>query len=230
MPFVDARRRQQPLAAERGGHNGARGDPGAGARADLAGENDHRHDQQQRYAATWLTGRPIAATARASAAALRHPAPAALSRGESSRGDIMQGPKAAFRACPNRSCVACGFGPNPCRARENPLFFGALDDVIRVGIVGSNYGRTVQLPAFRADPRCEVVALAGSDAARTAELARAADVPKAYGDWRALVEDPDVDAVAIATMPALQARDRAQRALALGKPVFAEKPMASDAR
>ena len=39
--------------------------------------------------------------------------------------------------------------------------------VIGVGIVGCNYGRTVLLPAFRADPRCEVVALAGTDAART---------------------------------------------------------------
>jgi predicted dehydrogenase len=31
--------------------------------------------------------------------------------------------------------------------------------VIGVGIVGCNYGRTVLLPAFRTDPRCEVVAL-----------------------------------------------------------------------
>ncbi len=84
----------------------------------------------------------------------------------------------------------------------------------------------MQLPAFRADPRCEVVALAGSDEKRTAELARAANVPKGYGDWRALVEDKTVDAVAIATMPALQPQI-AQAALALGKPVFAEKPMAS---
>jgi predicted dehydrogenase len=99
--------------------------------------------------------------------------------------------------------------------------------VIRLGIVGTNYGRTVQLPAFRADPRCQVVALAGSDRARTAELARAAGVAKGYGDWRALVEDPDVQAVAIATPPSLQAQI-ALRALELGKPVFAEKPMASD--
>jgi predicted dehydrogenase len=99
--------------------------------------------------------------------------------------------------------------------------------VIRLGIVGSNYGRTVQLPAFRADARCEVVALAGSNAARTEELARAANVPKAYGDWRALVEDKDVQAVAIATLPSLQA-EIAIAALKLGKPVFAEKPMASD--
>jgi predicted dehydrogenase len=97
--------------------------------------------------------------------------------------------------------------------------------VISLGIVGSNYGRMVQLPALRADPRCEVVAIAGSDAARTAELARGAGVPKAYGDWRALVEDVDVQAVAIATLPSLQAQVAAA-ALALGKPVFAEKPMA----
>jgi predicted dehydrogenase len=99
--------------------------------------------------------------------------------------------------------------------------------VIRLGIVGTNYGRIVQLPAFRADPRCQVVALAGSDAARTAALARETDVARGYGGWRALVEDPDVQAVAIATLPTLQALI-AIRALELGKPVFIEKPMAGD--
>ena len=99
--------------------------------------------------------------------------------------------------------------------------------VIRLGIIGTNYGRTVQLPAFRANSRCEVIALAGSNSARTADLAKAAGVPKAYGDWRALVEDNDVQVVAIATLPSLQAQI-AIHALELGKPVFAEKPLASD--
>ena len=99
--------------------------------------------------------------------------------------------------------------------------------MIRLGIVGINYGRTVQLPAFRADPRCQVIALAGRDAARTAESARAAGIAKGYGGWRALVEDPDVQAVAIATLPSLQAQV-AIRALELGKPVFIEKPMANN--
>jgi predicted dehydrogenase len=99
--------------------------------------------------------------------------------------------------------------------------------VIRLGIVGTNYGRSVQLPAFRADPRCQVVALAGRDAACTTELARAVGVAKGYGDWRALVEDPDVQAVAIATLPSVQVQV-AEAALALGKPVFIEKPMAND--
>src|SRR5262245_34361992 len=99
--------------------------------------------------------------------------------------------------------------------------------VIGVGIVGCNYGRTVLVPAFRTDARCEVVALAGSDAVRTAELARAAKVPRGLGDWRALVDDPAVAAVAIAVPPDLQPAV-AQRALERGKPVFVEKPFAAD--
>jgi predicted dehydrogenase len=99
--------------------------------------------------------------------------------------------------------------------------------VIRVGIVGCNYGRTVLLPAFRTDPRCEVVALAGSDAMRTAQLARDANVPRGLGDWRTLVDDPSIDAVAIAVPPDLQP-DVAIRALDRGKRVFVEKPLATD--
>ena len=99
--------------------------------------------------------------------------------------------------------------------------------MIRLGIVGVNYGRSVQLPALRADPRCEVVALCGRDAARTEALAREAGVAKGYVDWRELVEDEDVQAVAIATLPGLQVQV-ALRALELGKPVFAEKPMANN--
>jgi predicted dehydrogenase len=99
--------------------------------------------------------------------------------------------------------------------------------VIRLGIVGCNYGRAVHVPAFRLDPRCEVTAIAGSDATRTAEVARAANVPQSFGDWRQLVDSNAVDAVAIAVPPRLQA-DVAVHALALGKPVFAEKPMAAD--
>lgn len=99
--------------------------------------------------------------------------------------------------------------------------------MIRLGIVGCNYGRSVLLPAFRADPRCTVVALAGSDAARTAERARAEGVAHAFGRWEELVEHARVDAVAIATPPRLQPAI-AVHALERGKPVFVEKPLAAD--
>src|SRR3569833_2859314 len=110
------------------------------------------------------------------------------------------------------------------RGRRND---GKLRTMIRVGIVGSNYGRTVLLPAFRADPRCDVVALAGSNEGRARALADAAGVARAYGNWRTLVEDQQIDAVAIATRPDLQPAI-ALDAIARGKAVFAEKPMASD--
>src|SRR5207247_10763002 len=87
--------------------------------------------------------------------------------------------------------------------------------------------RSVLLPAFRADPRCTVVALAGSDAARTAEVARAAGVPHAFGRWEELVEHAAVDAVAIATPPRLQPAI-AVHAPQRRKPVFAVKPLAAD--
>jgi predicted dehydrogenase len=99
--------------------------------------------------------------------------------------------------------------------------------VIGVGIVGCNYGRRVLIPAFRHDARCEVVVLAGTDAARTAGLAQSANVARGFGSWQALVEDPAVAMVAIAVPPELQPAI-AQRALELGKPVFLEKPLAAD--
>jgi predicted dehydrogenase len=99
--------------------------------------------------------------------------------------------------------------------------------MIGVGVVGCNYGRTVLIPAFRHDPRCEVIALAGTDAARTARLARDMNVARAVGGWRELVEDHHVEVVAIAVPPDLQPQV-AQRALELGKPVFLEKPLAAD--
>jgi predicted dehydrogenase len=120
---------------------------------------------------------------------------------------------------PVYACDVLSAASRPARAAENT--------VIGIGIVGCNYGRTVLLPAFRADPRCQVLALAGTDAARTAELARACDVARGLGDWRELVEDRAVDAVAVAVPPALQP-EIARHALAAGKPVFVEKPLAAD--
>lgn len=99
--------------------------------------------------------------------------------------------------------------------------------MIRLGIVGSNYGRNVLLPAFRIDRRCQVVAIAGSDPAKTIDIARQSDIPHAFGRWPELVDADNVDAIAIATPPSLQP-DIAIAALKNGKPIFLEKPLAAD--
>jgi predicted dehydrogenase len=99
--------------------------------------------------------------------------------------------------------------------------------MIGVGIIGCNYGRTVFILAFRRDSRCDIVALAGTDPARTTALAQADDVARGFDDWLALVETPEVAAVAIAVPPDLQPAV-ARRALELRKPVFLEKLLAAD--
>jgi len=97
--------------------------------------------------------------------------------------------------------------------------------LIRLGIVGVGFGRHVHLPAFRLDPRCEVVALAASRADRALEAARETGVPQSHGDWRSLVEDNSIDAVSIAAPPDVQSQV-AMEAIRRGKAVFAEKPLA----
>ncbi len=99
--------------------------------------------------------------------------------------------------------------------------------LIRLGIVGTNYGRNVLVPAFRNDPRCLVLALAGTDQARTAELARESGIPAAFGNWEDLLKRADIDAVAIATPPAVQPAI-AIRALERDKAVLIEKPLAAN--
>jgi len=99
--------------------------------------------------------------------------------------------------------------------------------LIRLGIVGTNYGRSVLIPAFRNDPRCLVLALAGTDQARTAEIARASGIPAAFGNWEDLLKRADIDAVAIATPPAVQPAI-AIRAFERDKAVLIEKPMSAN--
>lgn len=99
--------------------------------------------------------------------------------------------------------------------------------MIRLGIVGCNFGRAVLLPAFRADPRCRVEALAGTDMTRTSEIALAEGISQPLADWHAMADHPELDAIAIAVPPHLQP-DIACRALKAGKAVFMEKPLAAD--
>src|SRR5271155_2638460 len=99
--------------------------------------------------------------------------------------------------------------------------------MVRIGIVGCNYGCAVHVPAFRQDSRCVVHGLAATTAARAAEAASACEVPLSFGNWRDLVEHDEIDAVVIATPPRIQS-EIVRHALSLGKPVLVEKPMAAD--
>lgn len=96
-----------------------------------------------------------------------------------------------------------------------------------VGIIGTGWGARVQVPAFRA-AGLEVVALAGSQATKTQQIAADLGVAWATGAWRALLERPDVALVSIVTPPNLH-REMAVAALEAGKHALCEKPTAMDA-
>lgn len=78
-------------------------------------------------------------------------------------------------------------------------------------------------------PDAEVVAVASRSEASAKEFAGRFGIPRAYGDWAGLVNDPEVDVVYVAT-PHSAHRTAAGLALAAGKPVLCEKPFTLNAR
>lgn len=85
------------------------------------------------------------------------------------------------------------------------------------------------MPAFRSDPRCQVVAICASTTDRARTVADRLDIAQAYGDWRTIVASPEVAAVSIAVPPALQP-EIAIAAARASKHVFCEKPLALNYR
>ena len=100
-----------------------------------------------------------------------------------------------------------------------------------IGILGGGYMGKAHAVAMLAvgavfntalRPRLEMVCATTTDSAE--RYRKAYGFARATADWRALVSDPKVDAIVIAS-PQSMHRAVAEAALALGKPVFCEKPM-----
>lgn len=101
-------------------------------------------------------------------------------------------------------------------------------DTVTVGIIGAGFGKAVHVPAFRADRRCVVAAIAASNEDNARRAARELGIERSSGDWRTIVDDPSISAIAIALPPTLQVQVAA-RAIEKGKHVFLEKPLATNA-
>ena len=97
---------------------------------------------------------------------------------------------------------------------------------VRWGIIGVGAVTEVKSgPGFQQAHRSELVAVMRRDATRAQDYAARHGVPRWYCDADALIHDPDVDAVYVATPPDSHAC-YAIRVLEAGKPVYVEKPMA----
>lgn len=101
--------------------------------------------------------------------------------------------------------------------------------VVRLGLIGvNNRALRVILPGFRASPRCVVAAVCSRDLAKARDAAREVGDAAAYDDVGALLADGDVDAVFINT-PNATHYHVGMRAIAAGKHVACEKPLAETA-
>lgn len=100
---------------------------------------------------------------------------------------------------------------------------------IRVGIIGSGMMGPIHTEALRRLGYVEVVALAeaNDDLART--KSQALNIPKGYGDYRRLIEDPDVEVVHNCTPNAFHF-EVSKAIIAAGKHVVSEKPLAMNAK
>lgn len=97
---------------------------------------------------------------------------------------------------------------------------------INWGIIGCGDVTEVKSgPAFNKIDHSALVAVMRRDAAKAADYARRHHVPAWYSDADALINDPNVNAIYVATPPSSHA-DYAIRAMRAGKPVYVEKPMA----
>ena len=97
---------------------------------------------------------------------------------------------------------------------------------IRWGIIGCGDVTEVKSgPGFQQASNSALVAVMRRNGELAADYARRHSVPRWYDDGQALIDDPDVDAVYIATPPNAHMAYTLAAAKA-GKPVYVEKPMA----
>ncbi|OHU65834.1 Gfo/Idh/MocA family protein [Mycobacteroides chelonae] len=103
-----------------------------------------------------------------------------------------------------------------------------MPDTIRWGIIGP--GRIAGNVArdFPLTPGAELIAVASRSAERARDFAETHRIPRAFGSYRELLADPDVDAVYIAT-PHPQHRQAAIAALTAGKAILVEKAFTATA-
>jgi len=91
-------------------------------------------------------------------------------------------------------------------------------------MLGTGFMGKVHTEALRRLGNVEVAAVAGSSQAVAEKFAASYYVPKASGDWRALVDDPHIDAVHVCT-PNVLHYPMVQAAIDAGKHILCEKPL-----
>ena len=103
-----------------------------------------------------------------------------------------------------------------------------MNKIIKWGFIGCGEATEKKSgPAFNCVKESTVVAVMGRDKEKTKAYARRNRISKWYTDAQELIDDPEVNAVNIATPPSSHATF-AIMAMKAGKPVYVEKPLAAN--
>lgn len=101
-----------------------------------------------------------------------------------------------------------------------------MTKVIRWGIIGCGDVTEVKSgPGFQKAEHSQLVAVMRRNGKLAEDYAKRHHVPKWYEDAEALIHDPEVDAIYIATPPGFH-KEYTLAAAKAGKPIYVEKPMA----
>jgi predicted dehydrogenase len=100
---------------------------------------------------------------------------------------------------------------------------------IRVAIIGAGANTKLRhIPGFRAIPGVEITGVVNRTQESSARVAQEFGIPRTYPAWRAVIDDPQVDAICIGTWPDMHCEITCA-ALEAGKHVLTEARMARNA-
>ena len=96
---------------------------------------------------------------------------------------------------------------------------------VRWGVLGVSRIATVKvIPAMQRGQWCEIAGIASRDRAKAQEAARRLGIPKAYGSYEEMLDDPEIEAI-YNPLPNHLHVPWSIRAAEAGKPVLCEKPI-----
>lgn len=101
-----------------------------------------------------------------------------------------------------------------------------MKKIFKVGVIGAGFIGPAHMESIRRQG-FEVSAVAEVTQELAQESAERLLIPKAYGDWKDLIQDPEIDVIHIAS-PNYMHFEQAKATLQAGKHVICEKPLAMD--
>ena len=99
-----------------------------------------------------------------------------------------------------------------------------MPDAVKWGIISTADISRKVIPGAHASPKVDLVGVASRDQARAEAYPKQWEIPRAYGSYEALLDDPEIEAVYI-PLPNTLHCEWSIRSLEAGKHVLCEKPM-----